>query len=123
MREKLKKINLRLTEFAHYLDISRPTLYKYLEEYESNKYKDIDKKTKRVFDFIKKPSTISKIAVIDFIINQIKDDTPEAMVSLYNAIDKDNALSNLLLHDIHNIGVNGVKDKIKTLYRKEPEND
>jgi len=123
MREKLKKINLRLTELAHYLNISRPTLYKYLEEYESRKYKDIDKNTKRVFDFIKKTSTISKIAVIDYIINKIFDDTPEAMVNLYNAIDKDNSLSNLLLHDIHNIGVNGVKDKIKTLYRKEPEND
>ena len=123
MKEKLKKINLRLTELAHYLNLSRPTLYKYIDEYEKKELKDIDRKTRGVFDFIKKTSTISKIAVIEYIINQTKDETPEAISSLYKAIDQDEVLSNFLMHDIHEIGAKGVIDKIRSLYIKEPEND
>lgn len=121
MKEKLNSLNMRLTELAHYLNLSRPTLYKYIDEYENRKYKDIDKRTRQVFDFIRKKSTISKIAVIDFIINQYKGDAKDEIISLYYGIDKDLELSNLLLEDIHEIGTKGVIKKIKDIYKEERE--
>ena len=35
VRDKLKSIKIRLNELAIYLNVSRPTLYKYLELYEN----------------------------------------------------------------------------------------
>lgn len=119
MKEKLKKLNMRLTELADYLNLSRPTLYKYLEEYEQKKYKDIDKKTKAVFDFIKKKTTFSKIEVIDYIINELNNDKPEEINKLIDAILLDKALVGKLVNDIHDIGIKGVIIKIKSLYIKE----
>jgi predicted transcriptional regulator len=123
MKEKLKRLNIRLTELSHYLNLSRPTLYKYIDEYENRKYKDIDKRTRQVFDFIKKKSTISKIEVIDFIINQGTDDVRDEIKTLYNAIESDKVLMDYLLADIHEVGSKGVVEKIKKIYDKEWDND
>ncbi len=123
MKEKLKQLNLRLTELANYLNISRPTLYKYLDEYESKNYKDIDKNTRKVFDYVKKRSTISKVAVIDFIINDLYDKKPEEIKKLYQAIEKDENLTESILLDIHEVGVKGVLNKIKSLYEKGSKDD
>jgi hypothetical protein len=103
------------------LNLSRPTLYKYLEEYEEKKYKDIDKKTRKVFDFIKKRTTVSKIAVIDFIVNQLEDNTPSEIKKLFAAINKDEDLIDILLNEIHDVGTKGVITNIKLLYKKEIE--
>ncbi len=123
MREKLKQLNIRLTELANYLSLSRPTLYKYLEEYEKKKYKDIDIKTRKILDFIKKKTTVSKIAVMNYIINQLEDNKPSEIRKLCDAIDKEEELTNSLLEDIHEVGVKGVIQKIKSIYYKEQEND
>ena len=72
-------MNFRLTELANYLNLSRPTLYKYIEEYEKRKYKDIDQISRKVFDFIKKKTTYHKIQVIDFIIQIGKDHSSEEL--------------------------------------------
>jgi predicted transcriptional regulator len=73
MREKLKKMELRLTELSNYLDVSRPTLYKYIDDYDHRRYKNIDSMILDVFRFINKKTTISKIQVIDFIIRSQKN--------------------------------------------------
>ncbi|MFW5890999.1 MAG: hypothetical protein ACOCUI_02170 [bacterium] len=86
MKEKFKKLNLRLTELANYLDVSRPTLYKYIEEYENRRYKNIDASILDVFRFIKKKSTISKLQVINFII-EVKKDKQGMSRELNNAIE------------------------------------
>ena len=52
VRDKLKEINLRLVELANYLNISRPTIYKYLESYEQRDYSKIDKVTFDLFSYI-----------------------------------------------------------------------
>ena len=55
MREKLKALGIRLTELSAYLKFSRPTLYKYIDEYEQNKYINIDYKVRKVFDWFGNP--------------------------------------------------------------------
>lgn len=69
MRKKLKQLGLRLTELSTYLKYSRPTLYKYLDDYDRKKYEMIDFKVKKVFDFIMKKTTLTKISVIEYIIS------------------------------------------------------
>lgn len=73
MKEKLKNLQLRLTELAEYLGISRPTLYKYLEAYEEKKYKQVEMQTLAVFRFINKTSTISKLQVFNYIVQLQKE--------------------------------------------------
>jgi hypothetical protein len=68
MKDKLHNINFRITELSVYLNISRPTLYKYLDSYTQKKYTDIDRYTLDVFKFINLKSTTSKLQVIDYII-------------------------------------------------------
>lgn len=68
MRTKLKSLEIRLTELSTYLGFSRPTLYKFLDDYERKDFKNIDFKVKVIFDFIMQKSTSSKIEVINKII-------------------------------------------------------
>lgn len=67
MKDKLQKLNIRLTELAAFIGVSRPTLYKYLNEYETNQYKNIDHDIVLLFDYIMKSTTFSKLQVMEFI--------------------------------------------------------
>lgn len=93
MRKKLKSLGLRLTELSSYLGFSRPTLYKYLEDYDKKRYSEIDYKVKRVFDFVMKRTTISKISVINYI---IKLDNENDNSNLSERINSDSILTVLL---------------------------
>jgi hypothetical protein len=62
---------MRLVELATYLDISRPTLYKYLEEYESKEYINIDKRCYDLFTFIDNTKNCTRPIIMDYLINKI----------------------------------------------------
>lgn len=71
IKDSLKKLNIKITELADYLKISRPTMYKFIELYDSNKYEDITKNVKKLFDFIKNNTLIEKRNVINYILNNL----------------------------------------------------
>jgi len=71
IREKLKSSQMRLVELANYLEISRPTLYKYLELYENKEYNEIDKKCLDLFSFIDNQKNIQRHVIMDYIINKV----------------------------------------------------
>lgn len=73
MKEKLKKLNIRLTELSNYLNFSRPTLYKYIDDYEKRNYSKIDYNVLQVLKFINNRKTVSKLQVIDYIVNFNKE--------------------------------------------------
>ena len=52
LTNKLNIISIRLTELAQAMNISRPTLYKYIEMYEKGEEKKITTEFKSIFDFI-----------------------------------------------------------------------
>lgn len=85
LRDKLKDINLRLVELANYLDISRPTMYKYLESYEQRDYSKIDKVTFDLFSYIDSTQDLTKPAVMNYLINNI---FPSAQVFGENYVAK-----------------------------------
>lgn len=69
MREKLKDLNIRITELSDYLGVSRPTLYKFLGFYEKGKYKNINKNILKLFRYIDQTPDIGKANVIAYILN------------------------------------------------------
>ena len=52
MKEKIRFLDVRLTELSKYLGISRPTLYRYLELYESDNRGQIPKDIRDLLRFI-----------------------------------------------------------------------
>lgn len=70
MKNKLNNLNIKITELAGYLKISRPTLYKYIEDYEKGDFDQIDKKIYSIFQYIDNNELIQKEGVILFILNK-----------------------------------------------------
>ena len=72
LRDKIRDLGLRLIDLSEYLEVSRPTMYKYIELYEQGHKGEINPKVLSLFDYIEKnDSTISKNNVINFILNNI----------------------------------------------------
>jgi len=73
MREKIRNMDLRLTELSGYLHISRATLYKYLDLYEDGKKRGIDPQVRKLFDYIENTPSIGKVNVINYIITNLTE--------------------------------------------------
>ena len=71
LREKLRDIDLRITELADYLQISRPTMYRYIELYDSNEYDEINKKVLKLFNYIMTNPLVGKKVVINYILTNL----------------------------------------------------
>ena len=93
MREKIRDLDIRLTELADYLKISRSSLYNYIDYYESNNKKAIPFEILKLFQYIDKSKNLSKEMVIKYIMTHffaiegrsIKDD----VIVYLNGVDED----------------------------------
>jgi DNA-binding MarR family transcriptional regulator len=102
MRETLRKLDLKITELADYLKISRPTMYKYIDCFESRDYRSIDPNILKLFQYIEKnKDLIGKRNVVNFILtNSYPQDeavkTPEAaLLEKFAAFLKKNGADNV----------------------------
>ena len=89
MKEKLRDLGIKTTELSEYMRISRPSLYKYIELYESKEYKLVPEKVLRVFKYVDKYKNLSKEQVIAFTISEFSDT---------DVSDKKEAIRNYLLN-------------------------
>jgi len=128
MRTKLKLLEIRLTELSTYLGFSRPTLYKFLDDYEKKDFKNIDFKVKVIFDFIMQKSTTSKIEVINKIIELNRQN--ESHGSVEDLIDKlrSNADTLQLINiAVEQMGVDSIvtafHKSLKKLIKEKANND
>ncbi|MEI0697815.1 hypothetical protein R4K92_02625 [Brachyspira intermedia] len=71
LREKIRDLDLRISDLAEYLKISRPTLYKYIDMYEEGNRSTIDTKILNLFDYIQNTKNIGSNNVIYYIMNNI----------------------------------------------------
>ncbi len=71
LKERLDDLKLGITELSEYLNLSRPTLYKYINLYDENKSKEVPKSINKLFDYINKNELIGKSNVINYIFNEI----------------------------------------------------
>ncbi len=71
LKERLKELDIKITELANYLDISRPTMYKFIECYDANNKSEINKKILKLFDYINDNPLIGKNNIINYILNNL----------------------------------------------------
>lgn len=67
LTSRIRKLKFKMTELADYLDISRATLYRYVESYECGHSMDISELSFKTFDYIMYKSNIDKMNVIMYI--------------------------------------------------------
>lgn len=73
VRNRLKELEIKISELAGYLQISRPTMYKFIDLYDSGKKRDVNPSIKRLFDYIERNPLIGKRAVINYILSNMTD--------------------------------------------------
>lgn len=71
LRERLKEIEIRLVDLADFLNISRPTAYKFIQMYETG-YKDsIEAKLLKFFDFVMSEKGLTKSKAMSYIVENL----------------------------------------------------
>ncbi len=73
LRERLKNMELRITELADYLQVSRPTMYKFIDYYENAEFELINKKVLKLFNYIKENELVGKKNVINYILTNLTE--------------------------------------------------
>ncbi|RAX52453.1 hypothetical protein CCY99_07335 [Helicobacter sp. 16-1353] len=73
LRERLRDLELRITELADYLQVSRPTMYKFIDYYDNKKFDLIDKNMLKLFNYISENELIGKKNVINYILSNFAD--------------------------------------------------
>ena len=71
--DKLKELDIKKTELANYLNISRPTMYKFIDLYDNGNKNGINKKVLKLFDYINDNEMVGKNNVIGYILNNLTD--------------------------------------------------
>lgn len=71
LRDKMKKADFRLVDLAEFLDISRPTAYKFIEFYELGQRQRLESKVLKLFEFIDKDEVPSKTELTEYIATHI----------------------------------------------------
>ncbi|MDE6551252.1 MAG: hypothetical protein K2M44_07140 [Clostridia bacterium] len=71
LKNRLKDMDLKITELADYLQVSRPTLYKFIEYYDDQNYDLINRKVLRLFNYITENELAGKKNVVNFILNNL----------------------------------------------------
>lgn len=77
IKTRLKEMELKITELSDYLQISRPTMYKFIEAYDSGNYTIINERVLDVFKYIDSNSLIGKKAVIRYLISALPTETKD----------------------------------------------
>lgn len=73
LENRLKELDIKKTELANYLNISRPTMYKFIELYDNCEFKAINRKVLKLFDYISNNELIGKNNVINYILTNIAE--------------------------------------------------
>lgn len=95
IKNRLKELEIKITELADYLQISRPTLYKFIESYDEGNKKDIPHSIKALFDYIDDNNLIGKRNVINYILTKmgakdsdVTDDSNEYVLKIKEYIKR-----------------------------------
>jgi hypothetical protein len=71
LRERLKSIDLRVTELADYLQLSRQTIYTYIQLYDNKQFGQINPNVLKLFNYITENDLAGKRNVVTYILNNI----------------------------------------------------
>ncbi len=99
IKDRLKELEIKITELADYLQMSRTTLYKFIDAYDTGRKKEVNAAVLNLFNYIEKNELIGKRNVINYILNNmttvIENDTPEVneIIKLIKEYISDNPTS------------------------------
>lgn len=80
---------ITISELSRLINISRPTLYKYIDDYENGIFDNIDETYKRLFDYITY-NVSNKKQIYDYCINSFENDDKKAILDKIKfLLDKD----------------------------------
>lgn len=91
IRQRLRDIDLKITELADYLKITRPTLYKFIESYDNGEKDGINRKVIALFDYLENNPLAGRNTILNYILNNLvieKELGDKTEVSKYNKIKK-----------------------------------
>ena len=71
LRERLRELEIKITELTDYLQITRPTMYKFIDYYENSEFDLINKKVLKLFNYIAEHELIGKKNVINYILTNL----------------------------------------------------
>ena len=76
LRERIKQMDIKVTELSDYLQVSRPTMYKFIEYYDEQSFDLINRKVLKLFNYISENEFIGKKTVISYILNNLVELKP-----------------------------------------------
>ena len=91
IRERLRDMEMKITELADYLHITRPTLYKFIENYDAGDNDGINKNVLSLFNYIESNQLAGKKTVVNYILTNLvseKEMCESAEVAKYSKIKK-----------------------------------
>ncbi len=74
IKERLKEIDLKITDLSEFLKISRQTLYKYIEDFDNGNHKAVNRNVLKLFKFINDNELVGKRATINYILTNLVDE-------------------------------------------------
>lgn len=89
--DNMKQITeiITISELSRLINVSRPTLYKYIDDYENGFFDKIDETYKKLFDYISYNVT-NKKQIYDYCINSFENDDKKAILDKIKfLLDKD----------------------------------
>jgi len=63
MKDRMRELNIKMTELSDYMKVSRPTLYKYIDSYENGNLSGIPERVTGLFRLIDSPGSTKEQAV------------------------------------------------------------
>ena len=72
MKARMRELNIKMTELSEYIKVSRPTLYKYIESYESGDLDSIPDRVVSLFRLMDNPD-VTKEQVVTFTITTFSE--------------------------------------------------
>ena len=76
IKDYLRENDIKITELASYLNLSRQSMYFFIDCYDSEKFSNVNPKVLKLFNYINEHPLAGKKAVISYILNnfvEIKD--------------------------------------------------
>ncbi len=114
----MKKITdiISISELSRLIGISRPTLYKYLDEYETGTIVDLPNDIKELFDYAISDEAILKSQIYNYCMNQYKSDKDKSILDRIKVLIENEdykELFQLIANNTDKIDVNELKEILK----------
>ena len=133
IKERLKELDIKITELANYLQISRPTMYKFIENYDNGLTKEVNPSIRKLFDYIEKNDLVGKRNVINYILTKMvdskEDDGDETSsivkevkdyVSANPSAEKTHFISSIVDSVKYDLGIHFLMQVVPLLSKKKP---